>query len=738
MADEPPSDAKPDPDKALLSTALDRFKVAAEATSGQRKRELEALHFVRGDQWLDEHKKARQGHAAGSGFPAVPARPCLTINKLIQPVDQLVTQQRQARLALKFAPKTDGASQEVAEAFEDIARAIQTDSRAHLARSWAFERATQCGRGYYRILTDYANDGDDDLDIIYKRILNQATVYLDPFAQEPDWSDGEWAFITEDIPHEQYRRRYPRSKLSEASDEELSSIGDAHQEWVGFGDAGTSVRVAEYWFVEHSEEKRGKRTIDKRTVQWRKINAVEVLDREEWVGKFIPIIPVIGREFNVNGERSWMGLVEPAMDAQRSYNVMRSAQVEAVGLAPRAPWLITKTQLEGYEPWWNQANVRNLPYIPFNPDPLNPGAPQRNVAEPAIQAITMAGHEADNDIKATTGIFDPSLGNLNPADRSGKAILALQKQADTSTSGYIDNLASMSMIYEGKILRDLIPKIYEREGRIVAAIGADDQRRLVMVNAPHVVQGKKPVRVPAGTQGAKTIDLQAGEYSVSAEVGKSWSTKREEAVSAMGDLAQAAPQLVPTYADLWVRNMDGPGFMQIADRLHKTLPPQLQDNGEGQETDPKVQAMQAQLQQAGQMVQQLQGEIATDKAKQEASLLKTRMELETQLTLQKMKDATQIECARINASKAAMLQAQAAEEERLATGLSQAHEYAMGAANQSAQAQQQQGQQQFQGEQADAGRQHEITMAEQQAEHAKEQAAQQANQPAAGGGPANA
>ena len=163
------------------------------------------------------------------------------------------------------------------------------------------------------------------------------------------------------------------------------------------------------------------------------------------------------------------------------------------------------------------------------------------------------------------------------------------------------------MIYEGKILRDLIPKIYEREGRIVAAIGADDQRRLVMVNAPHVVQGKKPVRVPAGTQGAKTIDLQAGEYSVSAEVGKSWSTKREEAVSAMGDLAQAAPQLVPTYADLWVRNMDGPGFMQIADRLHKTLPPQLQDNGEGQETDPKVQAMQAQLQQAGQMVQQLQG-----------------------------------------------------------------------------------------------------------------------------------
>jgi hypothetical protein len=735
------------PDDALLSLARDRFKVAVEATTDQRQREIEDLQFARGEQWLEEHKRSRAGQQAGGGFPAVPARPCLTINKLGQPIDQLVNQQRSARLALSFAPKTDGASQDVAEAYEDIVRAIQADSRAHLARNWAFERAAQCGRGYYRILTDYANDGDDDLDIVYKRILNQATVYLDPFAQEPDWSDGEWAFITEDIPLDRYKRLYPDSKVALADDGELTSIGDDHAEWVGNGDAGVTIRVAEYFFIEHHEEKRGKRTVDRRVVQWRKINAVEVLDSEEWVGKFIPIVPVIGKEANINGERSWTGVIRPAMDAQRSYNVMRSAQVEAVGLAPRAPWLVTGKQIEGYEAWWNQANVRNLPYVLWNAD-STPGAapPQRNVAEPAIQAITLAAHEADADIKATTGIFDPSLGNMNPNDRSGKAILALQKQADISTSGYLDNLAGMSMIYEGKILRDLIPKVYDRPGRIVPGIGADDQRRSIMVNAPFVMQDKRPMAVPPGTPGAKTVDLTAGEYSVAVEVGKSWTTKREEAVAAMGELAHAAPQLVPMYADLWVKNMDGPGFIQIADRLKKSLPPQFQDSQNGQAPVPPQ--VQQQLQQSGQMIdaltQQLQEATKrneTDAAKQQATLAKAQIDAQLQIQLQTMRNAASIEIAKIGAATKGALASNAAENEAMALAMSHVHEWTMSQRAQQHEDAATEADRQHQDDQADAGRAHELTMAERQAQADREQqdrAAEQAAQADASGGGASA
>src|SRR4029453_14387963 len=119
---------------------------------------------------------------------------------------------------------------------------IQTDSRAHLARQWAFERAAKCGWGVYRILTEYVNDRTFDpktvtrphfdQKIVYRRILNQASAYLDPFAQEPDWSDGQFALLTEDIPLARYKRAHPGSKLSSYSDRELTSIANDIPRWI--------------------------------------------------------------------------------------------------------------------------------------------------------------------------------------------------------------------------------------------------------------------------------------------------------------------------------------------------------------------------------------------------------------------------------------------------------------------------------------------------------------------------
>jgi hypothetical protein len=678
----------PDAKSKLLDEALARFKLAAEAEAKQRERELADLRFVDFDeQWPDDVKAARQGFTPGGGMPAVPPRPCLTINKLLQPIEQVTNQARQARLALSFAPKGAGASQDTADAYEDIVRAIQADSRAHLARQWAFERAAKCGRGAYRILTAYENDGDFDLDIIYKRILNQATVYLDPSAQEPDWSDGEWAFVVEDMPYTRYKRLYPDSQLAQCEDDEFSSIGDDFPEWARSDDSKLkTVRIAEYWRVVYAKVQIGLyqmpdgsertlevgqqppdarlvpgmvREIEKRSVQVSKMNAVELLpengqDTNDWPGRYIPIVPVIGKEVNVNGERRWTGIVRPAMDAQRSYNYMRSAQVEGVGLAPKAPFVGYAETVEGYEPLWQQSNVRNFAFLPIKAARDASGAvlppPQRSVVEPAIQAITLAAHEADGDIKATTGIFDPSLGNLNPSDRSGKAILALQKQAEQGTSGYIDNLAQMSMLYEGKILRDLIPKVYDRPGRVVAAVGADEQRRQLMIGTPFVTEKGQPRPAQPGEPNAKTIDLKTGEYAVAVTVGKSYTTRREEGAAAMGELAQAAPQLMPIIADLWVGNMDFPGAPQMADRFKKQLPPQLQDDGDG----PSPEQLQAKLAEVGQMMDLMKKEldaknqiIQTDQVKAQGDLQKTLLQEQAETEREHASNAAKIEIEKL-------------------------------------------------------------------------------------------
>lgn len=656
-----------DADAATLREALERFKLVETSEADQRKRELEDLKVASGDQWPEDVKRARLGQGTGGTLPPVPARPCETFNKLLQPLEQVENQFKQARLALKFAPKGDGASKDTAEVFGDIARAIQTDSRAQLARDWAFSRTLRAGRGAYRLLVEYVDDDTDQLEIVYKRILNQASVYYDPYAQEPDWSDARFCLITEDIPLERFRLEYPDSNLSEASDDTLSGIGNQYPGWVvSDGEENRTVRVAEYFYMDYDEEKRPirpevrtkdgelmMRSIRRPKVGWCKITAMDVLERNTWAGKYIPVIPMVAREENVNGNRIWTGMVRPAIGAQRSYNYHRNAQIETVGLATRAPYQVDPEQIEGYEEWWKASNTRNFPYLPRKSSDArgNQYLPiQRNVEEPAIQAITLAAHEADGDLKATTGIFDPSLGNMNPSDRSGKAVLALQKQAELGSSGYLYNVANMSMVLEGKILLDLIPKVYNTPGRIVAAIGEDDQRRNVMLGQPFVEQGGQPMPAQPGQPGAKTIDLSKGAYQVAVEVGKSTTTRREEGATAMSDLAQAAPQLLPTYADIWVGNLDFPGSKQIADRLKKQLPPNLQE----QDQSPEAQLMQSQqqVQQASQLIDMLSKElhaktdiIQTEQVKAQQQLQEKQVDADTRIKVAWIQASAQLAVA---------------------------------------------------------------------------------------------
>lgn len=633
----------------------------------------------------------------------VAPRPILTINRLKQPLDQLENQAKASRLSIHFAPDSDDADPEVAELYEDIARAIQVDSRAHIARNWAFRRAIRAGRGFYRIVVDYANDGDFDLDIVYKRILNQSSVYLDPFAQEPDWSDMEWGLITSDVPFARYKREYPQSAMAGYDDLDFTGLGDDVADWITGDKEGRSIRIAEYFYVEYKTRTLidhpelgavdlkqlpenvalppnvRKREVTERIVKHLKINCVEVLEETVWNGRYIPIIPIVADEDVVGSERSWQGIVRPARDGQRSYNVMRSAEMEAIGLAPKAPWIGYEGQFDGHEHKWNTSNVRNWGYLearPMTVDGKPAPLPQRNVQEPAIQAIAMSTRQAADDINATTGVPPVALGQLDPHERSGKAIAALQQASEQGTAGYLDNLASISMLYEGKVLRDLIPKVYDRPGRIVHAVGADDQRRTVMVNTPFTKQDGKPQMSRPDAQGAKVYDLTKGEYSVSVKVGKSYTSKREQGAQMLGDMLQAVPELFPVIGDLWVGELDGPVMRQVADRLKK----QAQKQGliESEQGEENIAQVQAQLEQAKQMVEMLTKElqakteiIQTDAVKAQQQLgieqLKqqtqaAKIEADTQLAFREMEIKLEIEMAKLGSAQA-MARAQIEQEQ---------------------------------------------------------------------------
>jgi hypothetical protein len=638
-------DATPD---TIHETALERFKVAVAAEEKQRKRELEAIKFANGDQWEDYAKSMRKG--TQDGLIRVADRPCLTINKLKQPLQQLENQQRAARLGVEIKPKSSGANEKTAEMIAGLYRTIETESRAQIARGWAYARALKAGRGFYLVRTGYANDGDFDQDILIERILNQGSVFLDPFAQQPDWSDGEWGFITDDMPWSKYKRQFKDSEMAQMDDEELEATGADRPGWVGGANDGTrTVRVARYYYLDYEKTTLvqlangevvkladapkdvavlSKRTIDIPKLKICDLNAVEILETYETDFRYVPIIPVIANEENINGERKWEGIVGPAMDAQRAYNYMVSAEVETIALAPKSPWLVAEGQLDdpGYKQIWQNAAVKNYPFLPYKATglggtPIPP--PQRQFAEPPIQAIAMGVHQADADINATSGFYDPSRGNLSSSERSGVALQALQRKSEEGNSGYLDQLASVSMTYEAKVILDMLPHVYDRPGRIIRIIGINDEQDAVMLGQPFVKQQGQPQLAPAGTPNAEMFDLSKGIYSVTVSVGKAYTTAREEAADRIGQILQAEPQLLTVIGDIYFDHLDGPGMHEIAERLKKALPPQLRDE-EGDQPDP------AALQQQNAALQQQLQEATQLADANKAKLMATQLQTESQ------------------------------------------------------------------------------------------------------------
>jgi len=632
----------------ILQEAKDRFSLVVSAESEQRKRELEDLEFDAGNQWPDEVKAARGGQVV-DGVP-IPARPMLTINKLDQPIQLIINQQKNAKLGIEVRPDSEDASDDTAEVLQGLIRHIEVQSRADLARSWAFERAVKCGRGFYRILKKFADESGQDFDqeLVIERILNQGAVYLDPYAQQPDWSDGEWAIISTMIPADRYKKEFPESSLAASLDDDFASLGDSGDNWYGETEDGQqAVRVVEYFVVNRIPKERvaylndrgqlvtawadelpetvdpasiqQRRMTEQRSVMWYKLNGQEILEEAEWDGQYIPIIPVIGREQNIDGKRKWLGIVHPSKDGQRLFNYAVSTAVETAALEPKAPFIGYEGQFEGHEQAWAQANIRNFPYLEVKPITLGGQVvplPQRNTAGANLGPSLALVDQADSYIKSTTFVYDPSLGS-SAGSRSGRAVLALQQQADIGNSNYLDNLASVSMTYEAKVLLDLIPKIYDRPGRVARILGTDDEVKQVMLNAPFSMsESGRPVPMLPGTppsspvpggrpRNIKRYDLAQGKYVATVSVGRAYRTRVEQGADELAQVLQASPNLMPLIGDLYFKYRDFPGHLEIARRLKKMAPPEVREDD--QELDP--QQLLAQVEQikaeSGQMIEQM-------------------------------------------------------------------------------------------------------------------------------------
>ncbi len=612
--------------KDLLDTMRHRMTMAVSAYSSSREDELDDLRFMAGSpdnnwQWPQDVLSTR-GSVQGQ---TINARPCLTINKLPQHVKQVTNDQRQNRPSGKVIPANDDADVEVAAIYDGIVRHIEYMSDADVAYDTACENQVTYGEGYIRILTEYCDEDSFDQDLKIGRIRNSFSVYMDPMIQDPCGSDAQWCFITEDITKDEYERAYPDAMPCTSIQQQ--GVGDqAISQWL----AEDTIRIAEYFYVEYEKDELlqfpgevtafkdsmeakqmqamgfdpvRKRKVDRRKVMWIKTNGYEVLQESEWAGKYIPVVRVIGNEYEVDGEIHISGIVRNAKDAQRMYNYWVSQEAEMLALAPKAPFIGYGGQFEGYEHQWKTANTTNWPYLEVNPD-VTDGAgaalplPQRAAPPLPQTGLIQAKLGASDDIKSTTGQYDSALGQTSN-ERSGRAILARERQADTGTYHYVDNLAR-AVRYVTRQLVDMIPKIYDTR-RVARIIGVDGETDMAQID-PMQPEPVRKIEDENGVVIDKIYNPGVGKYDVVVTTGPSYMTKRQEAMDAMSQILQGNPNLWAVAGDLFVKNMDWPGADEMAERLRKTIDPAVLAD---QDEDPALQAAQQQMQAMGQEMEQM-------------------------------------------------------------------------------------------------------------------------------------
>lgn len=639
-------------DRDILATARERLQLAQSAEWEIRKEARIDLEFCSGNQWdaADRNERETTGR-----------RPCLTFNKLIGPLNMIANDARVNTPGIEVHPVDSLSDPDTARVIQGMIRHIEQVSKADEIYESAIEQSTSSSFGYFKVITRYCGPTSFDQELRLERIPDQFSVYIDPFAKQADKSDMRWAIEFGLIPRDEYKVQYGDSEVAGLNFYEGGT--NPAPDWIQ--DEG--VIVANYWELTVEPAKlvairwpdghissmlerdlpdelppgltvatdgsgaRITRDTEERHVTCYKINGVEILEETPWRGQWIPIFPVLGKEMWVDGVRRLFSVVRFARDAQRLYNFYRTAEAETVSLGTKAPWIGVKGIFRDTR--WATANSKNWSYLEYEPLDIagNPAPPpMRNTFEPPIQALSAGALQASDDIKATTNVFDASLG-ARSNETSGVAIQRRQNQSGLANLHFIDNL-NRAIRQCGVVLVDLIPKIYDT-AREVRILGEDRKQEIVKVNQ-HYIDDKGIERC---------YDLANGQYDVTITTGPSYPTQRQEAFDMLTKMSQAYPQLMPIAGDVIFRNGDFPGADKLAERFQKTLPPQLQDQPEGRPPVPP--ALVNQMQQMGQAIDQMTAVI--NQQNEEIKIQKAKADSQTEI--EKMKIESSDRQAALNA-----------------------------------------------------------------------------------------
>lgn len=555
-------------DTKILKEVQDRLRKASDEDGQNKALALDDLEFVglEGAQWPTDVRTAREDEG----------RPCLTINKMPSFIDQVVGDQRMNRPSIKVIPVDSKGDVEIARILSGWVKHVQQVSKSDIAIDHAFEHAVTCGYGAIRVVTRYIDETSTDQSAFIEKIENALAIYWGKHL-EHDCSDAKYCIIITDLERDDFKEKYNKIPVE---------FNTANSQYVEGWNTKDTIRVAEYFVKEitkktiyvlkdervvydlepgDKENVVTKRVVEKVKIMHYLVSGNEVLEKNEWAGKkYIPIIPIWGKEINIGGRKRIRGLIRNAKDSQRMFNYWNSLDTEVATLQPKVPFLVTPKQISGHEAQWNDSHKKNFPYLLVNFDEKAPGWPKREAPPAASSAMVERITSTDQEMRDTVGLQKASLG-MQSNERSGKAIVERKKEGDVGTFAFIDNL-SRSVEHLGRVLIDVAPGILDTD-RLIRLGLADGKQEFIRVNEEQVTEGSAVNKI--------LNDLSVGTYDIVVTTGASIPTQRSEARQSMQEFIQYYPAAAPLIGDLYAKSMDWPGAEEVSERLEFLLPPEV-------------------------------------------------------------------------------------------------------------------------------------------------------------------
>lgn len=615
-----------DKNEEIVARAHKRFKECQEWEGDARQRFKDDIEFLFADpdnqcQW-DAAVRARRQIA---GLPMV------TINKTHTHWLHVVNQMKENLPAITVKPTGDEATYESAQIYGAVIRHIQVKSQASTAYKIAAQNQVGGGIGYWRLVTEYADDKSFDQEIRIKQVPDPLCVVLDKNIRNQDGSDAEYGFVYEDMPEDKFERKYPSIKLP------AGSGGDGVQSWIMKG----TVRVANYYevetrkewlyavprddggtdFIRESDMEAGERTllatmakqeganvlrrrVDKRTVRTYVIAGNQIAEKGTWAGAYIPIIRVPGEEIVIEGRLDRKGLTRYLKDAQRAFNYNASASLEYGALQSKSPYVAPVEAIEGLENYWATANTQNHSYLPYNSADENGNAipkPERQQPPSSAPAYTEGMQVAERELMMASGQYEATFSEQGN-EVSGVSITKRQKQGERVTYHFPDALND-ALRFTGVQLIDLIPKVYDTK-RVLRIMAEDGEEQIVTID-PEQKQALVMQKQAQENRVRAIFNPAVGNYDVVVDPGPSYDTKREEAFEALTNLIVGNPAMAQVIGDLYMAVADFP----IADKLRERMRNWINATNPGVVGDgptPQEQQLMQQLQAAADMIKQLQ------------------------------------------------------------------------------------------------------------------------------------